>query len=270
MKEAPMSTRKAVVLAVTLTLAAGAARADRLNDEQVKKLIEDIDAGYKTWKQDLERENLDDAVIRSSERTVKVKDFLKDFDQDIDTLKSRFKPSYAASPEVIVLLRRGSDVELRNRRQNLTPRSAWSVLSTKLTALASAYELPFPVESMDAQAVRLNDGELATKLQQTEQAFKQLKGETDKAAKANKAIDKATRESLKTSIQKLEQSAKDVGSRVKDDRPATTEVNQLLSGTGQLKQTLTKLSLPTSGGGSWAAIESGTDALARAYDQPRP
>ena len=265
-----MSTRTSAVIAAVLALAASVARAERLNDEQVKKLIEDIDEGYKAWKQDLERENLDDAVIRSSERTVKVKDFLKDFDLDIETLKGRFKPSYAASPEVIVLLRRGSDVELRNRRQNLTPRSAWTVLSTKLTALASAYELPVPVESMDAQAVRLNDGELATRVQQTEKAFKQLQSDTDKAAKANKAIDKATRESLKTSIQKLEQSAKDVGSRVKDDRPATTEVNQLLSGTGQLKQTLAKLSLPTSGGGSWPAIESGTDALSRAYDQPKP
>lgn len=140
----------------------------------------------------------------------------------------------------------------------------------KLTALASAYELPFPVESMDAQAVRLNDGELAAVVQQTEKAFKQLQGETDKAAKANKAIDKPTRESLKASIQKLEQSAKDVTSRVKEDRPATTEVNQLLSGTGALKQTLAKLALPTSGGASWPAIESGTTALSRAYDQPKP
>jgi hypothetical protein len=264
-----MSRRIAAVLAVVFALASAAPAAERMTDEQVKKLIEDIDAGYRTWKQDLERENLDDAVIRSAERTVKVKDFLKDFDIDIDTLKDRFKPSYAASPEVIVLLRRGSDVELRNRRENLTPRSAWSALSAKLASLAAAYELPFPVESMDAQGVRLNDGELAARVQQMEKAFKQLQGEADKAAKANKAIDKPARESLKGSIKQLEQTAKDVGSRIKEDRPANTEVTRLLSDTGALKGTLAKLGLPTSGG-SWPAIESGTEALARAYDLKKP
>jgi hypothetical protein len=265
-----MSRPIAAVLAVVFALAPAARAAERMTDEQVKKLIEDIDAGYRTWKQDLERENLDDAVIRSAERTVKVKDFLKDFDQDIDTLKGRFKPSYAASPEVIVLLRRGSDVELRNRRQNLTPRSAWSALSAKLLSLAAAYELPFPVESMDAQGVRLNDGELAARVQQMEKAFKQLGAETDRAAKANKAIDKAARESVKAQVKELAGTAKDVGSRIKEDRPANTEVTRLLSGTGKLQETLTKLSLPTSGGGSWPAVESGTDALARAFDLPRP
>jgi hypothetical protein len=265
-----LHARLAATLLVALALPLAAAGAERMTDEQVKKLIEDIDAGYRTWKQELERENLDDAVIRSAERTVKVKDFLKDFDKDIDTVKSRFKPSYAASPEVIVLLRRGSDVELRNRRQNLAPRSAWSTLSTKLASLASAYELPFPVESMDAQGVRLNDGELATRVEQAEKAFKQLQGDTDKAAKARKAIDKATRESVKGSIKELEQTAKDVSARIKDDRPANTEVARLLTGTGKLKETLAGLSLPASGGGAWPAIDSGTDALARAYDQPKP
>jgi hypothetical protein len=260
----------AVLLATALLFPVAAVAAERMTDEQVKKLIDDIDAGYKTWKHDLERESLDDAVIRSAERTVKVKDFLKDFDKDIDALKDRFKPSYAASPEVIVLLRRGSDVELRNRRQGQPPRSTWAALSAKLAALASAYELPFPVEDMSAQGVRLNDGELATRVQQAERAFRQLRSDTDKAAKANKAIDKPTRESVKGSIQQLEQTAKDIATRIKEDRPATTEVGQLLSGTGKLEQTLARLSLPASGGASWPAIEAGADALARAYDLPRP
>jgi hypothetical protein len=126
------------------------------------------------------------------------------------------------------------------------------------------------VEDVNAQGVRLNDGELATRVQHAEKAFKQLQSDTDKAAKANKGIDKATRESVNGSIQRLEKTAKDVGVRIKEDRPATTEVGQLLSGTGQLKETLARLSLPTSGGASWPAIEAGANALARAYDQPRP
>jgi len=265
-----MCRKTLATLAVALVLPIGAAGAERMTDEQVKKLIEDIDAGYRTWKQDLEKENLDDAVITSAERTIKVKDFLKDFEQAIDVLKDRFKPEYAASPEVLALLRRGSDVELRNRRQGQTRSSAWPALGAKLDALAHAYALAWPVESMTVQAGRLNDGELAGKVEQMENAAKALQSETEKAAKANKSIDKAMRGSLKSSIQQLDQKAKEVRSRIKEDRPAAVEVGQLLSQTGNLKATLTKLSLPSAEGPAWRGIESGTEALARAFDMPKP
>jgi hypothetical protein len=255
------------VLVLALGLPVGAAAAERMTDEQVKKLIEDIDGSYKTWKETLEKSNLDDAVITSAERTVKVKDFLKDFEKAIDVLEDRFQPSYAASPEVLALLRRGSDVELRNRRQGRTPDSAWAVLGTKLGALSQAYGIAFPVESMNVLPARLNDAELAGKVEQMEKAAKRLQGDTDKAAKANKSIDKATRESLKASIQQIEQKTRDVRSRIKDDRPASLEVGQLLSQAGQAKETLTRLSLLTP---SWQGIEPGVAALARAYDLPKP
>jgi hypothetical protein len=265
-----MRRRTLATLAVSLVLPIAAAGAERMTDEQVKKLIEDIEGGYRTWKQDLETENLDDAVITSAERTLKVKDFLKDFGKAIDVLKGRFKPDHAASLEVLALLRHGSDVELHNRRQGRTPSSAWTPLGSKLEALANAYELAWPIESMSAQAVRLNDVELAGKVKQMEDAAKRLRAETEKAAKANESIDKATRGSLKSSIQQIEQTAKEVRSRIEDDRPAAVEVGQLLAQTTKVKETLTKLSLSSAGGPAWRGIDSGTEALARAFDLPKP
>jgi hypothetical protein len=253
-------------LAVALVLPAGVAAAERMTDEQVEKLIADIEGGYQTWRQDLEKDNLDDAVIRSAERTIKVKDFLKDFGKAIDVLKDRFRPDYAATPEVLALLRRGSDVVLHNRRESRTPTSAWTVLGSKLEALAHAYQLAWPIESMGVVALRLNDGELANKVMQVEDAAKQLQGEAERAAKANKSIDKATRASLKESIQQLAKQAREVRSRVREDRPAAVEVGQLLSHAGSLKQTLAKLALPPVEGPAWRSIESGSDALARAFD----
>jgi len=265
-----MCRRILVAFAVALALPIGAAGAERMTDEQVKKLIEDIDAGYRTWKQDLEKENLDDAVITSAERTVKIKDLLRDFGKEIDVLQGRFKPDHSASLEVMALLRRGSDVELHNRRQGRTRSSAWTPLGSKLEALAHAYELAWPVESMSVRAVRLNDGELAGKVKQMEDAAKQLQDETEKAAKAAKSVDKATRGSLKSSIQQIEQMAREVRSRIKEDRPASVEVGQLLGQTTKVKETLARLSLSSAGGPAWRGIESGTEALARAFDLPKP
>src|SRR5262245_35615883 len=257
--------RLCAALVVALAFPFPSAGADRLTDEQVKKLIEDIDGGFDTWKKGLEKENLDDAVITSAERTIKVKTFLKDFEDEIDVLKSRFKPSHAASLEVLALLRRGSDVELRNRRQGLTPSSEWPALGSKLSALAGAYGVGWPVESMNVQAARLNDGELAARVQQMEKSAKQLQGQTEKAAKANKSIDKATRESLKRSIQELERSARDVRSRIEGDRPASIEAGKLLGQASGVKATLDRLSLTPAGGGAWPAIDAGAEAVARAY-----
>jgi hypothetical protein len=254
-------------LVLALLLPAAAPAAERMTDEQVGKLIEDIEGGYRTWKEDLEKKNLDDAVITSAERTVKVKDFLKDFDKSIDTLKDRFKPQYAAAPEVLALLRKGSDVELRNRRQGetATASSAWTALGSKLSALAEAYDVGWPIQSMNVLPARLNDKELSAKVQRMENAAKQLRSDTDKAAKANKAIDKATRESLKTSISQIEQKTKDVRARIDDDRPGSVEVGQLLAQTASVKESQTKLALSSASGPAWKDIDAGAEALARAY-----
>jgi hypothetical protein len=266
-----MSTRLKVVLALVLALPAGiAAGAERLTDEQVKKLIEDIDEGYKTWKQDLEKQNLDDAVITSAERTVKVKDFLKDFDKSIETFESRFNSNYAASPEALMLLRRGSDVALRNQRQNLPSSSAWSALAAKLDSLAHAYGIGFPVESMNVLAARLNDGELAAKVERMDAATKQLQKDTEKAAKANKTIDKPTRESLKNAILQIQEKAKEVRTRLKDDRPASVEVGQLFSATANVKETVAKLSIANAAAPALSVIDSGNEALARAFELKAP
>jgi len=261
--------RLCATVALALLLPVGATAAERMTDEQVKKLVEDIDRRYDTWKKDLEKANLDDAVITSAARTVKVKTFLEDFEKAIDTVKDRLRPAYAASPEVLALLRLGSDVELHHRRQGDTPRSTWPPLGAKMEALARAYGVGWPIESMNVLAARLNDDELAGKVEQMEKAAKELRSEAEKAAKANKAIDKGSREAMKTSIQQLESMAKEVRSRIKDDRPAAVEVGQLLSQAGKVRDALEKASL-FSASGAWRGIDAGAEALARAYALPKP
>jgi hypothetical protein len=161
-----MCRRILACLAVALVLPIGAA--GRTNDRRAgQEADRDIDAGYRTWKQDLEKDNLDDAVITSAERTIKVRTSC-DFDEAIDVLKGRFarvrrQPGgHGPAPA-------RSDVELRNRRQSQTRSSVcrpWG----EAEALVRAYELSWPVESMTVHAVRLNDGELAGKVEQMEKS----------------------------------------------------------------------------------------------------
>ena len=62
--------------------------------------------------------------------------------------------------------------------------------------------------------------------------------------------------------------AKGVQTRIKDDRPASVEVGQLLAQTAKVDGTIKQLALPAPA--AWAPIVRGNEALARAYAMPVP
>jgi hypothetical protein len=61
-----------------------------------------------------------------------------------------------------------------------------------------------------------------------------------------------------------------VRERVQDDRPASVEVGQLLTDKAKLQGELAERSLATAAVPAWTGIESGTEALARAYGLKQP
>ena len=98
-----------------------------------------------------------------------------------------------------------------------------------------------------------------------QKSAKDLRNEADKAAKANKSIDKAAREAIKGSIQEFERTTKEVQERIKNDRPASTEVGQLLSQAKSMQNSLSKLSMSQTGGEAWSGVQAGCQVLARAW-----
>src|SRR5262245_30730202 len=120
----------AVIALVSTAVPSWGLAADRLTDPQVTQLVESIGRGFDRWKDDLERRNLDDAVIKNAAGTIDVKKFLKDMEDAIDLVKDRLKSTYAAGPEVTALLRRASDVERRAKQDG--GGEAWKTLSGQL------------------------------------------------------------------------------------------------------------------------------------------
>ena len=150
-----MRTGFTALLAAGALLSAGsAAAADRLSDPLLTQLVQNIDRGFDAWKDDLERKNLDEALIKSAAGTIDVNKFLRSMADDIDTVKDKLKADYAAAPEVTALLRRASDVERRTQAQPPTS-EAWKPLSVQYAQLAAAYGLGWPV---DGSASGAEDG----------------------------------------------------------------------------------------------------------------
>jgi hypothetical protein len=258
-----------LTVALCLLAAPAALAAERLNDEQIRDVIERIDRGFDEWKSGLERRNLDDATIKSAAGTIEVRRFLDDFEREIDHVKDRVKPESSAAPEVLALLRRGSDVERRARQQGASAASEWKALAGQLEILATAYGASWPVETADAQLGRMTDRELASNVDRLGQAADRLKGETDKAARQAK-MDEAGRNRLKGSFDELSRVADDVESRLKDDRPASAEVDKLLGLVRQVGASTAALSLSPEGKSAWSTIQASVAGISRAFGVASP
>jgi hypothetical protein len=255
-----------VVAIATTTLAASAipARAaERMNDRMVKQVIENIDHGFDRWKGDLERRNMDDAVIRSAAGTVKVEDFLRDFERDIDTIKDRFNDNSSAGPEVTSLLRRASDVERRNRANGSAGQGAWSALSAELATLATAYGVSWPIDP-SAQAQRLTDKELAAVAKDMGTAADHARGPMKDAA--GQKVPKAAVTSAENDLKELKKAAETLEDGLKDGRATSAQATRVLELATKNRSFLAGLGpLNPTGTAAVATMSRSTEALARAF-----
>src|SRR5262249_23722663 len=129
--------RTAWLLLLVMALSGRAfAQAERLSDKDVKELMEAIDRGRDRFVDALDSESKH-SVIRSPTNEVNVSKYLDDFDNNIHTMKDRFKGEYAASAEVQTVLRQASDIDAFVRGQGgMKGASEWNALAGQLDTLA--------------------------------------------------------------------------------------------------------------------------------------
>lgn len=222
--------RTLVVAAAALLGATSSAQAvERLTDPQVEQLVDGMDKAFDHWKNDLERRNVDDVVLRSSTGTVDVKKFLKDMKGDIGLVKGRLNSSYAAGPEVTALLRRASDVERRYQREG-TP-EAWKTLGGQLASLAGTYGLAWPVEA-NANALRKMDKEVAVEAKRLADSIEPLRKGALRAATDAKRP-QAERDTADRSMRELRKLAQQLESNLKGHKAVGTDASRVLELSGQ-------------------------------------
>lgn len=254
----------ASLLAVGLAVQPAAA-AERLTDKQLEQVVKNIDEGFDKWKDDLERRNVDDAVIRSASGTVNVKDFLRDFERDIDTLKNRFKGTYAAGPEATALLRRASDVERRNRASGNSGGAAWQSLAGQFQAMAAAYGVSWPTDAT-AMAERLNDKELAARVNQAAAAADRLRSPMKSAAGKNPSVTKPSIAAAETDLKALKDASKRLEGGLKNGRATSADATRVLELAAKSRAFVNGIGpMSAQGGAQMRTIDTAMAAVAKAY-----
>jgi len=209
------------VAAVSL-IAPAALRAqdDRPSDADVKKLVESVDQARDRFEDQLEG-NVKNSVVRSETGEINVKAALEDFQKELERLKSRLSPTYAASAEVASVLRRANVLSALMKSQPASVKGAneWDRLASSLKTLAGAYRADFPTPER-AVVRRISDGEAAATAEAIAKAAEGVK----KAVSSDKTLAKPDKEALLADADALIKSAKTVQSRLKDGKPATADV----------------------------------------------
>ena len=242
--------------------------ADRLSDRDVKALIERVDDERDRFEDQLDGE-LKRKIVRAPGIEVNVERYLDDLQDNVDKLKERFTPAYAASAEVTTVLRQASDIQrfMASQPPNFDGASEWNRLAASLAQLASVYGTAMPLRE-GQQARRLNDAEVRRAADGVAKSADRFKKDVDAALKNDRTVAKATRDATLSEIEALKEGAKELASIIDDGRPASGEAKALLDQAARIRGASSSRPLSPAAKDVWGDIEGALDKVAQGFEMP--
>ena len=270
-----MRTRLAVTVCALATaalfafpgtsVAGQAPTGERLKDKDVKELLDRIDNDRDRFEDQLDGK-LKRSIIRGPGGEVNVEKYLDDLQENMDKLKGRFNPTYAASAEVTTVLQQGSAIQryMSTLPPNFDGASEWNRLAASLGELASSYGTALPLPQ-GQQARRLNDGEVKKTAEALAKNADAYKKQLDSSLKKDKTIDKATREASLKDADILKEDAKKVASLVADGKPASGEVKALFQQVSAVQGAQKGRNLSPDALTAWGAMQGDLAKISQAF-----
>ncbi len=221
-----------VAAAILVAGIVGAQDVPRLNDNDLKKLIEDVHQGRDRFEDALDND-FKNSIVRGPRGEVKVDQYLDDLQENVNRLKERFSSDYSASSEALTVLRQGTDINgyMKGQPNTMKGSSEWDRLAGLMGTLASAYGTTFPMPA-DGAARRMNDNETAEAAELAAKQADDIKNAIDR----DQAIPQPKRDALKKQADDLAKACKTVKSRIDDDKPATAEARLMFDSAGKLSK----------------------------------
>ncbi len=253
---------------LALGLAAPILAAERLNDKDVKQLIDRMDSERDRFEDQLDGK-LKRSIIRGPRGEVDVERYLDDLQENMDKLKGRFTSDYSGSAEVTTILRQGSDIHryMATLPANYDGASEWTRLSSTLTELAVVYGTTFPVVEGGPLAQRMNDKELKKTAGEVAKSAEQFKHDLDASLKAQN-VDTATRETAVKEADALKEAAEKLEDTIDDEKPASGEARTLLEHAAAMRTAAAGRTLSAAAKTSWGAVEDGLVKIVQAFGLP--
>ena len=258
----------ALVVLLAGLLVPPVASAERPSDKDLKKLLERVDNERDRFEDQLDGK-LKRSILRGPGGEVNVERYLDDLQENVDKLKDRFTPQYAASAEATTVLRQGADIQrfMATQPPNLDGMSEWNRLAATLGDLAAAYGTTFPVPEGQA-ARRLNDAEVKKAADETGKGADRFKKDLESSLKTDKTIDKPTLSAALKEVDDLKKDAQRLASTIGGGRPASGEAKALLQRAAAIRAAGANRPLSPAAKSAWGVIEGHLANVAQAFGLP--
>ena len=248
-------------LAACVIATPGAQTAQRLSDKDVKEIFEAVHNGRDRFEDQLDGK-LKRSVVRGPRGEVNVEEYLDDLQDNVNKLRERFKPNYAASAEVTTVLRQATDIHrfIKSQPAELKGGSEWDRLVADLTRLAQAYSTTFPLPA-DGSARRINDDEASRAAAEVAKQANELKNAINK----EKGMPKPERDAIRKDLDVVKKDAETVKSRAADGKPAAAEARQLFDSASRVSSALGGRTLAPAASEAYGHLRSNLTTLQQAY-----
>jgi methyl-accepting chemotaxis protein len=253
----------AMMLLGTSPASAAAQTNERISDNDVRKVIEDLNQSRDRFEDQLDGD-LKRSIIRGPTGELSVERYLDDLQENVKNLKDRFTSEYSASKEAHTVLRQGTEIANYFKKQTkiIRGQSEFDRMSVDLGRLATAYGTTFPLPDLEAPVRRINDAETAAAANELGRQADNLKREIDR----EKTLPQPAKDAAKKDLDALKRTANTVKDRAGDSKPASAEAQQLVAMCGKIGSFIQgQTGLAPTTLSAFGAMQAPLDKLKQAY-----
>jgi hypothetical protein len=255
-------------LAGLLLVAAPVAAADRLNDEDLQKLLQSIEQNRSKFEGALDDE-LKNSTLRGPRGEVKTNEFFDDLQDQVNRARERFSSDYSASSEIVALLDYTSRLDTWVKGQSTTFKGSaeYAPFAADLRRLASAYNTTFP-QPANATARRINDAELLAAAANVEKYIDPFKKEFDATLTSpnNQQIVGTSGQVAAGRVDTLKANAHALHARLADKQKGIEEAQALITQALSLAHDLPRYSLTPGATSAWIPLRAELGRVAEGYE----
>ena len=235
----------------------GSAQSRRLTDDQVKKLMEDVEKDVERFTKAIEPKYRT-ATIRSATSEVSIESFLADLEKGCENMRERFKDDYGASSEVLQCLRNAAVLDRRvaSGGNLFGGEKEWPRLKGTSQQLAKAYGIDWAAGPDSWTSRRVNDREAVQVIEALPSYTDSFKKGLENALGHVEGVNKEERKKAFEAIDRLKDVSGDLKDAVEEGRDAAGHLGIMRSATRDIQGFLGKYGLASSVGSVWGPLDA--------------
>jgi hypothetical protein len=235
------------------------AQVERLSDQQIKKLVDQVDEGRDKFEGNLD-DKLKNSTWNGPNGAVEISHALQDYQDSTKKLQDRFSESNPAVAELTTVLQQAAAIDrfMQGQVSVMKGRPEWDTEVATLKPLAEAYGGTFPMRA-GATVSRVSDHETAGAAEAVAKAADQFKDDVDN----NKMLATPVREAAKKDVEQLVKLAESLKDLTSDGKPAAITVGQLVAQVAKIQTFVDANSMSASA--NWKALQPPLSTVRRSF-----